>query len=51
MLSCYNLGWLKRIFCNMMKVDHENFGDIHIYIYIHIYIISVCVLMVNNKII
>jgi hypothetical protein len=39
MLSCYNLGWLKWIFYNMMNVDHDNFGDIY------------CVCVVNNKII
>jgi hypothetical protein len=42
MLTCYNLGWLKGIFYNMMNVDHDIFGDIYIYIF-------VCELMVITR--
>jgi hypothetical protein len=37
MLTCYNLGWLKGIFYNMMNVDHDIFGDIYIYICVWAY--------------
>jgi hypothetical protein len=33
MLSCYTLGWLKWILCNMLNVDHDNFGDIYVCAY------------------
>jgi hypothetical protein len=33
MLSCYNLGWFKWIFYNVMNVDHDNLGDIYVCAY------------------